>query len=158
MVTGSTLLKEHFFKTPVELNLLQDHLFNLAIKYGWRLEAWALFSNHYHIIAQSPENPETLRKFMTHLHANVARELNSLHNTPGRKVCYQFWDSQLSYPNSYYARLNYVMQNPVRHGLVTNAEEYPWCSMNWFNKNTPLSRRLTVEGFKTDQVNIIDDF
>ena len=46
MVTGSTPQKEHFFKTPAELNLLEKHLFELALKYEWKLEAWALFPNH----------------------------------------------------------------------------------------------------------------
>ena len=158
MVTGGTLYKEHFFKTPTELNLLQDNLFKLAIKYEWNLEAWALFSNHYHIIVQSPENPETLRKFITHFHANTARELNKLHNQPGRRVWYQFWDSQLTYQSSYYARLNYVMQNPVKHGIVDLAQSYPWCSTQWFSTHANKSHKAVINSFKTDAVHVLDDF
>jgi hypothetical protein len=47
MVTSSTLYKNHFFKKPQELSLLQTLLFELANRYEWRLEAWAIFSNHY---------------------------------------------------------------------------------------------------------------
>ena len=32
---------------------------------------------------------------------------------------------------SYLARLNYVHQNPVKHGLVRVANQYRWCSAAW---------------------------
>ena len=115
MVTGATLAKEHFFKTDDELDLLQDALLSLAARYQWHLEAWSIFPNHYHMIAQSPETAATLKNFITHFHANTARELNVRHQKPGRKIWYQYWDTQLTFHNSYLARLNYVMQNPVRH-------------------------------------------
>jgi putative transposase len=90
MVTGATLYKDHFFKTEQHLDLLETSLFDLATKYQWRLEAWAIFPNHYHFIAQSPYDPSTLRKLITHFHAHTARHLNSLENTPGRKIWYQY--------------------------------------------------------------------
>lgn len=158
MVIGATLHKEHFFKTSEQLDFLQAMLFNLAIKYHWSLEAWALFPNHYHFVAQSPNDPTTLRRFVTHLHASSARELNRTQKLPGRKVWYQFWDTQLTYQTSYYARLNYVIQNPVKHQLVNNAEQYPWCSANWFIRNATTSHRTIVLGFKTDAVNVYDDY
>ena len=158
MVTGSTIHKEHFFKTPVELNLLEEHLFELAIKYEWKLEAWAIFSNHYHFVAQSPIDASTLRKFITHFHSITAKALNRLHQQPGRRVWYQYWDTQLTYLNSYFARLNYVMQNPVKHGLVDLAENYPWCSKGWFLKNASLSHQKVVNGYKIDEVQVVDDY
>ena len=47
IVTAGTLYKEHFFKTPESLNLLESRLLSLARQYQWQLEAWAVFSNHY---------------------------------------------------------------------------------------------------------------
>jgi putative transposase len=158
MVTSGTYQKQHFFHSPEHLNLLQTSLFTLAEKYGWRLEAWAIFSNHYHLIAQSPENPASLPKWIAHLHTSTARELNRMDNAPGRKVWHQFRDTYLSFHNSYLARLNYVMQNPVKHKLVGNAELYPWCSAGWFALNANRSYVETVKSFKTDELNIEDDF
>lgn len=158
MVTGSTLHKEHFFRNPEDLDQLQNLLFELAEQYEWRLEAWSIFSNHYHIIAQAPKDPSTLKKFITHYHNNSARLLNKSKNTSGRKIWYQFWDTQLTYENSYLARLNYVMQNPVKHGMVANAWDYTWCSMKWFLDNSATSRVKTITGFKIDSVQVLDDF
>src|SRR6185295_13265442 len=42
----------------------------------------------------------------------------TIDNATGRQVWYNFWDTKLTFENSYLARLNYVHQNPVKHGLV----------------------------------------
>jgi len=103
MVTGATLHKVHFLKKEKEIEMLHDLLLELAEYYSWKLEAWAVFVNHHHFIAISPETPENLEKFITHLHSASARELNSLHGTPRRKIWHQFWDTQLTYRASYLA-------------------------------------------------------
>ncbi len=54
--------------------------------------------------------------------------------------------------------MNYVMQNPVRHGLVDLAENYPWCSASWFLKNASKSHQKVVTAYKIDEVNVIDNF
>jgi putative transposase len=158
MLTAGTYNKHHFFNRPVLLDIFQSTLFTMADFYHWRLEAWAIFSNHYHFIAQAPEDPSNLPKFIKHLHNNTSREINKIENTPGRKIWYQYWDSQLTFANSYLARLNYVMNNPVKHNLVSNAEEYPWCSASWFIKNASHSHVKVVKNFNTDTVNVIDNF
>lgn len=158
MVTGSTFNKQHLFRTFDDLDLLQKIFFELAEKYQWKLEAWALFSNHYHFIARSPENPNNLSPFMRHFHSSTARALNDLHQVPGRVVWYQYWDTQLTYYASYLARLNYVMQNPVKHGRVSAAEMYPWCSIHWFKQHSSSVQRAIVTNMKIDMVNVYDDF
>jgi putative transposase len=54
-VTAATYLKAHYFSTPQRLSVLQRGLLGLAQDYQWRLEAWAIFSNHYHFIGHSPD-------------------------------------------------------------------------------------------------------
>jgi putative transposase len=158
MVTAGTYEKRAFFDTAPRRDLVMASLLSIAAEFGWGLQAWAVFANHYHFIAQSPTDPQSLRKLLTKLHANTARALNKEGNVTGRKVWFQYWDSHLTFERSYLARLNYVHHNPVKHGLVTNAQDYPWCSAAWFAENSPVSFRATVESFKTDQVNVPDDF
>lgn len=52
------------------------------------------------------------------LHEKTAKWINRLENAVGRKVWHNFWETRLTYEKSYLARLNYVHQNPVKHGLV----------------------------------------
>lgn len=78
--------------------------------------------------------------------------------TLGRRVWYNLWDSNLTIQTSYLARLKYVNHNPVKHGLVKDAHDYPWCSLHWFEENAPSSFRKTVESFDASRVNVFDEF
>jgi putative transposase len=158
MVTAATHHKEILFKEENDLDYLQNLLLDLAQRYTWNLEAWAIFANHYHFIAHSSDNPSSLRKLITHLHAASANHLNKKHNTPGRKVWYQFWDTRITFQKSYLARLNYVLQNPVKHGLAKQAIDYPWSSVNWFKTKASPAHYKTVMSMKTDKVKVVDDF
>ena len=158
MVTAGTCEKRHFFDTPARRDLLMSRLLEVAAEFEWQLHAWSVFSNHYHFVALSPASPATLRAFLSKLHANTARELNNEQNFPGRKVWFQYWDTHLTFERSYLARLNYTHHNPVKHGLATSAENYPWCSAAWFAGNATTAFRRTVESLKIDRVNVPDDF
>jgi putative transposase len=56
------------------------------------------------------------------------------------------------------ARLNYVHQNPLKHGLVPIANQYRWCSTAWFERTATPAQVKTIYSFKTDEVNVRDDF
>ena len=158
MVTSSTLDKRHLFTDATRLEKLQNELFTLAAKYEWQLQAWALFANHYHFVARSEGQADNLRKFLGHLHSNTARVLNRMDGCQGRQVWFQFWDTRLTFEKSYLARLRYTHQNPVKHGLVTDARDYPFCSASWFEQNaTPAFQRI-LETFPIDRLNVPDDF
>lgn len=158
IVTASTLHKLHHFKSPERLRLLHDALLEIVAAYEWMLQAWAVFSNHYHFIAQSPADAKTLKPMIQRLHSQTAREVNRLDGVTGRQVWYQYWDTCLTFEKSYYARLNYVHNNPVKHKLVTVAEQYPFCSAAWFKSEAEPNFRKKVESFRYDNVNVPDDF
>jgi len=99
-----------------------------------------------------------LRKLIGKLHTLSAKEINKQDDAKGRRVWYQYWDSRITYERSYFARLNYIHQNPVRHGLANVANQYQWCSARWFELNGDRSFVKTVSSFKTDKVKVIDDF
>jgi putative transposase len=84
--------------------------------------------------------------------------LNCLDATPGRKVWYNYWESVITYDASYFARLNYVHQNPVKHGLAAVASQYRWCSAAWFERQSTAAQVAKIYHFKTDKLNVQDDF
>ena len=157
MVTGATIHKEHVFTTAEKLSLVQEELFTLAKIHKWQLEAWAVFVNHYHFVARGSEEG-SLRSFLQHLHSNVTRKTNRLDDTAGRQIWYNFWDKKLTYERSYLARLNYVHQNAVKRGLVLVANQYPWCSANWFERTASPAAIKTIYSFKVDKLKIDDDY
>jgi putative transposase len=158
MVTAATLHKEHLFADNQKLTFFENSLLLLAKQYGWHLEAWAVFSNHYHFVGRNHDDSTNLRKFLKHFHADTARELNRLDQKAGRTVWFNFWDTKLTYEKSYLARLAYVHQNPVKHGLVLKANQYHWCSAAWFERTANPAMVKTIYGFKFDKLNVQDDF
>ena len=162
MVTAGTYRKEPFFKNEERLQGLHNGLLKYAKQHRWRLEAWAVFANHYHFIGHSPESAtdgaESLRDFISQLHTKSAEWINALDDEIGRKIWHNFWETRLTYEHSYLARLNYVHQNAVKHGLVPVANQYRWCSAAWFERTATPAQVNTVYSFKTNRLNVLDDF
>jgi putative transposase len=158
IVTAATLHKAPLFLAPERRDLLQATLFDTTAEFGWRLDAWAVLSNHYHFVARSPGNPSTLKRVLGKLHMQTAKQVNRLDGTPGRKVWFEYWDTRLTYERSYFARLRYVHNNPAKHGIVPNSLLYPWCSASWFAEHASPAFREIINRFKTDTLNVPDDF
>jgi putative transposase len=159
-LTVSTYQKQHHFRGADRLAVLHRGLLTVARKFGWQLEAWAVFSNHYHFVGHSPQDEPgaaSLSPMLGHLHQETARWVNRLDGEKGREVWHNFRDTRLTYERSYLARLNYVHQNAVKHGLVLVANQYPWCSAAWFERTARAAQVKTIYGFKTDSLNVYDE-
>jgi len=95
----------------------------------WELVAWVVLSNHYHCILKAPDDGASqLPRLIGAAHQFTATAWNREDRCPSRKVWYQYWDTCLTHVGSFYARLNYIHHNPVKHGLVARPEEYPFSS------------------------------
>ncbi len=158
MITAGTFKKLPLFARPDRLDLLERKLLEIASQHAWQIEAWAVFANHCHFVARGCPASAALRGMISRLHAESARELNRLDLKEGRRVWFNFWDTKLTYEKSYLARLNYVHQNAVKHGLVSAAHQYRWCSAAWFERVTTPARVQTIYSFKTDRLEVPDDF
>ena len=54
--------------------------------------------------------------------------------------------------------MNYVHQNPVKHGLVPVANLYPWCSAAWFEREASTAIVKSIYRFKVDRLQVFDEF
>ena len=100
---------------------------------GWRVHAWVLMGNHYHLLFQTPE--PNLVAGMKWLQNTYARRFNIRHRLWGRL----FGDRYKAVPvegGAYYYEtlLDYIHLNPVRAGLVKPGSagsvlDYPWSSV-----------------------------
>jgi REP-associated tyrosine transposase len=158
MVTGGTYLKRPIFRGSVRLEFLCDALLGLAEEHQWRLQAWAVFPNHYHFVALSPEKATSLTAFTKHLHSVTAIQANQWDGTHGHKIWFEYWDTALTYPESYDARLSYVHRNAVHHRVVREPSLYPWCSAGWFQRRATGSFYKRIMALKIDRVKVADDF
>ena len=100
LITAATLHRKRLFDSSAKLDLLRDTTFELAKSYALLLQAWAFFTNHYHIVMSFENTAMTHRDFMRHLHRELAIRLNRIDATPGRRVMYEFWDTRLTFEKS----------------------------------------------------------
>ncbi len=157
MITAGTYQKQRFFPGHDRLGYVRTALFAVAREHGLRLQAWAIFPNHYHIVAES-DQPSLIIPFIRYLHSVSAKYVNRLDETPARKVWHQYWDTHLTHEKSFLARLNYVHTNAAKHKVVSNPELYEWCSASWFARTTTRSFYTTVMSFPSDKVLVPDDY
>ena len=160
-VTAGTYLKQHHFRGHERLAVLHRGLLKVAEEFGWALEAWAVFSNHYHFVGHSPAGGDgagSLPRMLGRLHEKTAKWVDRLDGAPARTVWHNFRETRLTYPKSYLARLNYVHWNPVKHGLVRVANLYPWCSAAWFERTATPAQVKTIYAFRADRLNVYDDY
>lgn len=150
MVTGSTLYGKPLLDSDAKLINFCESLMERARILQWSLDAWAMMPTHYHFIARSPENALSLKSLIQGVHSINAKFVNGIDGTPGRKVWYNYWDSCIQSEASYYARMRYVMMNPVKHGLVQRPEDYPFSSYKYFLENSEPDFQKAVLGCPDD--------
>lgn len=106
-----------------------------VIKAGISLWAYCLMDNHVHLIAV-PQDAECLARGIGELHRNYTNIINTRNGWKG-----YLWQGRfLSFPldeRYLYAAVRYVERNPVRAGIVRNAEDYLWSSARSHINGTP---------------------
>lgn len=101
---------------------------------GWRVHAWVLMTNHYHLMIETPE--ANLVAGMKWLQNTVTRRFNVRHRAWGRVFGdrYKAIVVEGTLPYYYETLMDYIHLNPVRAGLVRTSEreslmDYPWSSL-----------------------------
>ena len=127
-ITSSTLYKKKLFATEKSRLDLSNTIKDILISYDYKLIGWVVLSNHYHLLCKSKIGefiPGILRK----IHSKSAIRINKSTNTSG-KVWFNYWDKCIRNEESLYRHLNYIHLNPVKHGFVTQPQEYGFSSYN----------------------------
>lgn len=158
MVTSATYNHEHIFRGKERLEVLHASLLGTLERDGFEALAWALFPNHYHVIVSNSKGERSISKTIQSVHKFTARQVNDLDQAAGRTVWHNYFDKQLTFEKSFMVRLHYVHYNPVRHGIVSDAAKYPFCSAFWFEREAPMSYVETVRSFKDDSIAENDDY
>ena len=155
-ITGATYKHNRYFAdNQAKERLLQSIKKGFADK-GWLLEDWVILDNHYHLMADSQENYKYLNGVINSIHKFTALWLNKRDQCKGRKVWYNYWDTLITYERSYFARLNYLWYNPVKHGYCEYAEDYDFGSFRKRNlMNKSYLENLKAE-FPWDELEVFD--
>ena len=88
---------------------------------GWRVGRYVIMPDHVHLFASPEGDDVSLDDWMHRWKAEFRR----LHGDPRRRWQAGHWDRRLRRSESYHNKWHYVRENPVRHGLVADSDDWP---------------------------------
>ncbi len=92
---------------------------------GWTIVAWCLMDTHYHLLVIAPEEPK-VPWAMQLLNGTHAREFNERHQRRGHVFGARYCEKVNADEPHLLAASDYVLDNPVRGGLVREHDQWPW--------------------------------
>lgn len=149
-----------WFDLPMEIcfEIFGDKLEKTKTRYQIKIHAFVLMSNHFHMIVSTPNQNIglALRYFLTETSRGLCNESNRINHIFGGRNY-----KSLIATGPYYAQcLKYIYRNPVRAGIVTKVEDYPWSTISKYpNKIQELTSAIDLghENFlppeKIEQIN-----
>lgn len=117
---------------------------------GWRVHAYVLMGNHYHLLVETPE--ANLVRGMTWFQTTCTVRYNARHRLNGHLFGGRYKALLVDPESDGYlvTLLNYIHLNPVRAGLVRVGEggrvlDYPWSSLPAYYRPPLRPHWLVVE-------------
>jgi putative transposase len=101
------------------------------------LAAWCVLPNHYHLLVLTPTPLQQLTMALGKLHGRTSREWNLEEDKTGRTCWYAAADRGIRSDGHYWAAMNYIHHNPVKHGHAQRWQDWPWSSARDFLSQVP---------------------
>ena len=91
------------------------------------VHAWCVLPNHYHVLSTTHDLPKLIAQ-MGKLHGSTSYAWNGEDGVRGRQCWHRATDRAMRSQEHFWATLNYLHHNPVRHGYVSKWQDWPWSS------------------------------
>ncbi len=128
LLTATCYEHKEILTTPARLEEFTRALIEgIRSEAGAKLHAWVVMPNHYHLLAEI--DLAVFRSWIGRLHNGKSTQWNREDDAAGRKVWYRFSDRKVRSDKHFYATVNYIHFNPVKHKYVKKANEWPWSSL-----------------------------
>jgi putative transposase len=115
------------FSQDIDFELFLVFLQGAAERYAVRIHAYALMTNHYHLIA-TPEGPRNLPDMMKLLNGRYVCYFNRKHDRIGTLLNGRYVSKPIGDATYWLTCLRYVELNPVAARIVGRPEAYRWSS------------------------------
>jgi putative transposase len=107
--------------------------------------AWCLMSNHFHLLLV-PSRPEGMAKVLHGVTLRYAQHFNWKYRRCGRLWQNRYYSTPLDPKTHLWTIARYIERNPVRAGIVLQAEDWRWSSARGHIRGEPDSL-LTPPGW-----------
>jgi putative transposase len=119
---------------------------------GWQVLCWCLMTTHYHLYVVVPEDEARVSWALQKANSVYAREFNGRHRRRGHLFGARFTDTVSQSDGHARNTISYILDNPVRAGMVQRFDEWDWSGLDTLrprnelgtlarrNRNTPVRR------------------
>jgi putative transposase len=122
------------FKKDKDFEAFERIIAQAIEQFSVRIISYCIMSNHWHLMAW-PSVDSRLSDFMKWLTVTHTQRWHSAHGTTGTGHVYQgrFKSFPIEDDGHYLTVLRYVESNPLRAGLVSKSQDWPWGSLSLRN-------------------------
>src|SRR4051812_32227108 len=127
--------RENIFRSDLDRELFLHTLGQVCEPTGWRIHAWALMSNHYHLLIETPQ--PNLVAGMSWFQTTYTARFNRRHPPCGHlfQGRYKAVLVDPEAPGYFTTLADYIHLKPIRAHLVSLDQrlfDYAWSSYRWF--------------------------
>ena len=154
--------RQAIFCNVADYEFFRALLVENAHRFGVAIHAYVLMGNHFHLLA-TPEGANGLPLLMQAVGRRYVRYFNDTQHRSGTLWEGRYRSTVIDSDRYLLACMAYLDLNPVRAGLATRPEDYPWSShrhyigrfedklisphpLFWALGNTPFSREAAYAG------------
>lgn len=125
-VTSRGNERREIFRDDADRQLFLETLGRVVAMFRWRLYAWVLMNNHYHLFVETPE--PNISRGMRQLNGIYTQRFNRRHRRSGHLMQGRFKGILVEKEAHLLELCRYVVLNPVRAGAARSARDWPWSS------------------------------
>lgn len=111
--------------SPERMAYFEKELLEAVTPFAEEIFAWVVLPNHYHVLVRTRHLKELLHSLRL-LHGRTAHEWNGDENRRGRQVWCKAVETGMKSERHFWATLNYVLHNAVRHRYVQKWQDWPY--------------------------------
>ena len=130
LISSATYEHRPYFCDEEDRILLLQEILSELQRAGISCSSLVILPNHYHLLIQC-ERLGNLTEPLRRVHARTAYRLNRRAGIVGRRIWYRFSDRLIRDERHYYATLNYIHYNAVKHGYVEKPLDWACSSAHW---------------------------
>ena len=89
---------------------------------AWLVGRYVIMPDHVHLFVAPGETGIDLTRWIRYWKTSLSRRLDD----PAHRWQKDYWDARMRSHRTYQEKWDYVRDNPVRHRLVTHADDWPY--------------------------------
>ena len=155
--------RQPVFLTTADFQTFLDFLVRNARAFGVDIHSYVLMDNHFHLLV-TPQNDDGVPRMMQALGRAYVRYFNDAHQRSGTLWEGRYKSTVIQSERYLMACMAYIDLNPMRAGMVAQAQDYPWSSCShytgvrvdkiitahplwWQMGNTPFAREAAYAAY-----------